>query len=82
MIIPWSCHVCAKQFDKYAGGICSRCKKSTCLKHLKLVDYAAAEGPARPEQITCVNCVTTGESSTPLRRSSFSKIAWVRRLGL
>jgi len=82
MIIPWSCHVCAKQFDKYAGGICAKCKKSTCLKHLKLVGYVKDQGPAKSEQITCVDCINPGEVWPQLRRSFFSKSAWVRRLGL
>ena len=51
MIIPWSCHVCAKQFDKYAGGICAKCKKSTCLKHLKLFGYVKDQGPAKTSRL-------------------------------
>ena len=73
MIFPWSCHVCAKQFDKYAGGICAKCKKSTCLKHLKLVGYVKDQGPARTEQITCVNCVRGWGSIDAVEEKFFFK---------
>jgi len=39
MIIPWSCHVCSREFERNGGGICRRCNKATCLRHLKLVGY-------------------------------------------
>jgi hypothetical protein len=82
MIVPWTCHVCAASFEKYQGGICSRCNKSTCLKHLMLVNYAKAQGPAKAEQMVCADCVTPGEIAVRFRKSLFSKIAWIRRLGI
>ncbi len=33
-IIPWKCHVCDSVFDVTSGGICSKCNKPTCNKHL------------------------------------------------
>jgi hypothetical protein len=81
MIIPWSCHVCSVKFDKYHGGVCAKCKKSTCLKHLKVVGYTTDQGPAQSEQIACVECIKPGETTVDLRKSLFSQNAWFRRLG-
>lgn len=81
MILPWRCHVCAGEFDKYEGGVCARCKKVTCLQHLSLIDYEPAQGPARSEQITCANCVGPTEKASPLKKRFFAENRWVRRLG-
>jgi hypothetical protein len=81
MIIPWTCHVCAETFDKYHGGVCFKCNKSTCSKHLMLVGYAKGQGPAKWEQMVCTDCVKPGETAVRFRKSLFSKIAWIRRLG-
>jgi len=36
-IIPWTCHICGGQFETRSGGICSKCNKATCRKHLKQI---------------------------------------------
>ena len=80
MIVSWSCHICAKEFDKYDGGVCARCNKSTCLGHLKLIDYEPVQGPARSEQIASANCVRPTEKASQLKRRFFAENGWVRRL--
>jgi len=82
MIIPWTCHVCLQKFDKYRGGVCSRCKRATCSEHLKLVGYTSKDEPAKSEHICCSECVRPGETATRLRRSQFAQFAWLRRWGL
>lgn len=81
MIVVWSCHICAKEFNKYDGGVCERCKKATWVEHLSLIDYEPAQGPARSEQITCANCVRPTEKPGPLKKRLFAESGWVRRLG-
>jgi len=81
MIIAWSCHICAQEFDKYDGGLCARCKKATCLVHLSLIEYEPVQGPARSEQITCTNCVMPTEKASPLKKRFFADSGWARRLG-
>jgi len=81
MIVAWSCHVCATEFDKYDGGVCARCRRATCIEHLKLVGYEPAQGPARSEQISCGNCVKPTEKVSPLKRRVFAERGWIRRLG-
>src|SRR6266404_8392846 len=66
MMIPWSCHVCSGKFDKYRGGVCARCKRSACLRHLNLIGFTKEQGPAKSEQIVCVNCIKAGETSAQL----------------
>jgi hypothetical protein len=82
MIVPWSCHICSARFDKYDGGVCARCKKPTCLKHLKLVGYDKKQGAATPEQITCGECVRPEEKSRRFKKSLLSDKAWIRMLGI
>jgi hypothetical protein len=52
------------------------------MQHLKLVGYSIEQGPAQSEQIVCRNCVHAGEASRQLRKSHFSPIKWLRRLGI
>ncbi len=80
MIVPWRCHVCASEFDKYDGGVCARCKRAACLDHLKLVGYEPARGPAQSEQIACADCLGPEEKAGPLKKRFFAESVWVRRL--
>jgi len=81
MIVPWRCHICASDFDKYDGGVCARCRKAACLDHLRLVGYESAQGPARSEQIACASCVRADEQARRLEKRFFAESAWARRLG-
>lgn len=80
MSIPWSCHVCSKEFDKYDGGICSRCKRATCMKDLKLVGYDKKQGAAKWEHIVCGTCITPEEDSVRFRKSLLIESSWFRAL--
>lgn len=35
--IPWRCHVCNTEHPVGAGGICQRCKRFACNRHLETV---------------------------------------------
>ena len=80
MILLWNCHVCQEQFDKYDGGICSRCKKATCIKDLKIVDYDAKQGAAEWQHIVCVSCVAPAENAIPFRKRLLAEKRWMRLL--
>lgn len=50
-IIPWKCHVCGKDFDVTCGGICSKCNKPACNKHLGKRIFSKAD-----QQRVCTQC--------------------------
>jgi hypothetical protein len=29
-IVPWRCHICARQFEDMQGGVCRSCSRATC----------------------------------------------------
>ncbi len=54
-IIPWKCHLCGKEFKVTSGGICSKCNKPTCNKHLGKGSFSMTDQPrvctqCRPEE--------------------------------
>jgi len=58
-IIPWTCHVCGGQFQTRGGGLCSRCNRATCRKHLEKI-----ETKLRLEsEWLCLNCINKGKTT-------------------
>jgi len=82
MVLLWNCHVCSEQFDKYEGGICSRCKKATCIRDLRIVGYNEKMGAAEWEHIVCICCLASTEESIPLRKHLLAEKKWMRVLKL
>lgn len=56
-VVPWKCHICRSEFDTPSGGICSRCNRSTCRKHLHQIDQKTK----LDVKWVCGNCLTTEE---------------------
>ena len=58
-IVPWKCHICQREFDTPRGGICSRCNKATCRKHLKQIGKKLE----LETRWVCDNCISNDDKS-------------------
>ena len=62
-IVPWTCHVCDREFNAGSGGLCSKCHKATCINCLGLnTFFGTVFGKRKKEKIenaVCRNCEDT-----------------------
>ena len=80
MILLWNCHHCQQQFDLHNGGICSKCKKATCITDLRIAGYDEKQGAAKWEHIACVDCIAPAEKAIPFRKHLLAEKGWMRVL--
>jgi hypothetical protein len=55
-IVPWKCHICARQFDTMGGGICKDCGKVTCNSCFGSVKLKILGKMRLPESQLCRSC--------------------------
>jgi len=55
-IVPWTCHVCGKEFDTPGGGICGECNKPTCKICLGVGAPYQIFKDKKPGALTCKPC--------------------------
>jgi hypothetical protein len=59
--IPWTCHVCGKEYGEKEGGLCVRCKQVACDKHLRILlvdDISGEKG-----KLICERCLEKNEKT-------------------
>ena len=66
-IIPWKCHICSREFDTHRGGICFKCNRVTCKRHLRRIKNKdkKLKGSSDQIQYICVNCITQKSNNLP-----------------
>jgi hypothetical protein len=77
-IIPFKCHICGSDYEKMNGAFCARCKKETCERHLKLVNFSKRDKLATPEMIVCEECLKENEKFIKFSMKYFSEKDAVR----
>ncbi len=74
----WQCHICFERFPSSDGGLCSRCRRATCLLHIRL-RHSKTLRAARHKAIICSACAdpTAAERypGEPLLRGVLSFLA-------
>jgi hypothetical protein len=55
-IIPFRCHQCGRQFDPDGGGICSKCNRLLCSRHLHGFLGSLVPNPWTGRELVCVAC--------------------------
>ena len=75
----WQCHVCSERFPSYDGGLCSRCRRATCLLHIRFRNSKTLRA-ARHKAIICTVCAGPAASldrfpGEPMLRGVLSVLA-------
>jgi hypothetical protein len=55
IVTPFECAKCGFRFTSQGGGICSRCRRPFCSKHIEFIKSDSAK--AQIDEAVCLDCL-------------------------
>jgi len=72
-LMDFNCHICKSDYEKMDGAFCAGCKKETCKRHLKLVNFSKKDKLPTPDIIVCDECLKEEEEFIKFNMKYFSE---------